>query len=319
MVVVPMKKTERNIYIIAFLISLLFHVLLLFLLGVWDIFTTPLEASQIEESNPIVLEFEEPEQTPPPPQESQPEPEQPPPLPPKLYQVVENPNADEVNPDETALLAEHSSRAAAPETQTSGGDIASQDEQEPEKIEDFVPDEQESSSRDMSDELENYSGEELISQYKPQRTFSKKLIGESTSRSNQKKAKEDVSPLSSREFQADLIGEMRMSTYAWDWAPWWKAFERKILHHWYAPTAWQMGLISGYTYVKIRVNQKGELMSYEVLKHVGHESLKTSSINALESVFPFKALPPDFPEDFLEIKFVMIYPDLKELFRRHSQ
>ncbi len=309
-----MERSDRKIYIIAFLISLFFHVILLIILGILDIFSLNLSASELNQTTqPLVLEFEQP-----PPQPKTP---QSPPVPPKLYKVVENPNADQQNPNESGLLAENASRAAAPELQKGDNELASQDQQPPEKIEDLVELEESPEPEQAPEQAPDLSGSEPIAKLFTQRQFSKQLIGkESHPRSQQKKShqQDEVSPLSAKDFKADLIGEMRMNTYAWAWAPWWKSFERRILHFWYAPTAWQMGLISGYTYVKIRVNKQGELVSYQVLKHVGHPSLRKSSVNALESVFPFKALPPDFPEDYLEIRFVMIYPDLKELFRQHQ-
>ena len=312
-----MEKSDRNIYIIAFVLSLFFHLVLLILLGIWDIFSPPLSASQLEtlSSKPLVLEFEAPA----PPPEPEPEKPAPPPDNARFYEVVENPNADNQNPDQSYLLAENASLSAAPEVQEGNDLVASQDNQPPERIEELVKLEEPEMPREQTpQEAPDLAGSEPIAQLYQQRQFSKSLIGQelqTESRQKQSESQNDVSPLSSRDFRADLIGQMRMSTYAWDWAPWWKAFERKILHFWYAPTAWQMGLISGYTYVKIRVDKEGKLMSYQVLKHEGHASLRVSSVNALESVFPFKALPPDFPEEYLEIRFVMIYPDLKELFK----
>nr|NIW78930.1 hypothetical protein [Calditrichia bacterium] len=237
----------------------------------------------------------------------------------RFYEVVDNPNADEQRPEKGNLLASKSSLSAAPDVTNPDKALAPKDEDNITKKKD-LPQKEQTSSQKQPEEVMDLEGNVPVFALKNQRQFSKNALTEdnpSQQQESEQQKQTSNDPLTQKEFDAELIGNVRFSTYAWDWAPWWLAFENKIMQYWFAPTAWQMGLIEGYTYVKIRVNREGELMDYEILKHQGHPSLRESSTNALESVFPFKALPPDFPEDHLEIKFVMVYPNLKELYRKN--
>lgn len=317
-----MSKKERKTYFYAVLFSLLLHALLFLLLNFFDLLGLSAPELRAEEPiiQPIVLELENPA-----PPEAPPAPQQEPvpPLPNKLYDVMENPNADNQKPVNSNLLAEKSSVSAAPDRGDPGKALAPRSEAEPQQFNDLTREEQQESQQ-QPEEAADLKGTENVFAMEHQRLFSKDLVAKQLQKKSvqqpveQSTENKKSAPLTQKDFEAELIGEPRLSTYAWDWAPWWLAFKRKIFQYWYIPTAWQMGLISGYTVVSIKVSREGELMEYEILDHKGHPSLRESSENVLESTFPFKALPPDFPEKYLEIKFVMIYPDLKELFRKQQ-
>ncbi|RMH85661.1 MAG: hypothetical protein D6681_16160 [Calditrichaeota bacterium] len=319
------RGRERYIYIWAFIISILFHLMLLFLFALLKIFSFTVPAyARNSEPAPIVLEFEQPPAPKEfPAREETPSEPQPLPDPARLFEVVENPNADEQTPDETAFLSTQASRSAAPQvTSPDNSPLPKDAPQQP--MSKFAAGQEQSQAQPdqpvQDPQLEGTATIFAANQPEFSRealTGEKKHPGQAGPERSQEG--ENAAPLSQEEFDADMIGEVRMSTYAWEWAPWWLAFERKLRHYWYVPTAWQLGLIDGYTYVKIRVSREGELMKYEVLKHVGHPSLQESSINALEGVFPFKALPPDFPDEYLELQFVMIYPNVRELLKQRQR
>lgn len=114
-------------------------------------------------------------------------------------------------------------------------------------------------------------------------------------------------------FSADQLGDMSLSTYAWEWAPYINALKRKLYQVWFTPAAYyRLGLIHGYTIIQFSISKEGQLIEYEVLKHEGHESLEQSSVNAIKSSFPFKPLPVNFPDDNLTIIARLIYPNLRE-------
>jgi outer membrane biosynthesis protein TonB len=116
-----------------------------------------------------------------------------------------------------------------------------------------------------------------------------------------------------KEFSADQLGSMSLSTYAWEWAPYINALKRKLYTVWYTPAAYhQLGLIYGYTIIQFSISKDGKLLDYRVLEHKGHESLEKSSVNAITSVFPFKSLPENFPEENLTIVARLVYPNLRE-------
>jgi outer membrane biosynthesis protein TonB len=115
-----------------------------------------------------------------------------------------------------------------------------------------------------------------------------------------------------KEFSADQMGDISLSTYAWEWAPYINALKRKLYTVWFTPAAYhRLGLIHGQTVVEFSISREGKLLYYKVHDHQGHESLEKSSVNAITAVFPFKKLPDHFPEENLTITARLIYPKLR--------
>jgi hypothetical protein len=115
-----------------------------------------------------------------------------------------------------------------------------------------------------------------------------------------------------KQFSADQMGDISLSTYAWEWAPYINALKRKLYTVWFTPAAYhRLGLIHGQTVVEFSISREGKLLYYKVHDHQGHESLEKSSVNAITAVFPFKKLPDHFPEDNLTITARLIYPKLR--------
>ncbi|MCK4559149.1 MAG: hypothetical protein KAV45_05145 [Calditrichia bacterium] len=115
-----------------------------------------------------------------------------------------------------------------------------------------------------------------------------------------------------KQFSADQMGDISLSTYAWEWAPYINALKRKLYTVWFTPAAYhRLGLIYGQTVIEFSISKEGKLLYYKVHDHQGHESLEKSSVNAITAVFPFKKLPNHFPEDNLTITARLIYPKLR--------
>ena len=117
---------------------------------------------------------------------------------------------------------------------------------------------------------------------------------------------------SQKQFSADQLGDITLSTYAWEWAPYINDLKRKLYTVWFTPAAYhRLGLIHGYTVIEFSISRDGKLNGYKVHEHNGHESLQISSVNAINASFPFKPLPANFPEENLIITAKLIYPNLR--------
>jgi outer membrane biosynthesis protein TonB len=98
-------------------------------------------------------------------------------------------------------------------------------------------------------------------------------------------------------------GELSLSTYAWAWAPYLKYLKERISEHWQPPLAFYMGLIEGEGVIRFRVHPDGSITHLNIVTEEGHASLARAARNAVEYALPLKALPPDFPEDHLDIQW----------------
>jgi outer membrane biosynthesis protein TonB len=299
-----MENRERKVLIISIVVSVLLHLIGLFLLQK-DFLLGSTAVKQPEQPKPLELVFEQPKPPPPPEQDQRPQ---------KFYELVENPNATKDKPTETDRLSTESSVNRAPEISDNQARLVPGTEVENEKM-------QTPSSQEADPQLLEAVRSAMLA-YKSSHTFSKDLLtgkkGETNkaeeepqqSKQNKKRGETTVQLES---FKADLIGDFALSTYAWEWAPYWLAFKRKLIRLWTAPPAYYpLGLIHGYTIVRFKVSREGNMYDFQVLRHVGHHSLEESSVNAIESVFPFQPLPDDFPDPYLEVTIRMVYPDLRQ-------
>ena len=300
----PMNRKERKIVYLSIFLSLLLHFVFLiifkyeYLLG-----STPEEPQNPE---PLELVFEQPKPEPKPAQK----------MPQKFYELVENPNATGAKPKASDMLSIESSLSQAPVLQPGqiravpGTDLPEKDRQQTQ------PEKQAETEPRMSEAVKN-----ALLAYRPSRSFSKSaLTGKSETETPEKQEKKQHRGETKNRpsgFDADLVGDFALSTYSWSWAPYWLEFKRRLNRVWYAPPAYsELGLIYGYTILRFRVSRQGELQDLKVLQHVGHKSLRESSVSAVESTFPLKPLPQDFPDPYLEVTIKMIYPNLREYFNR---
>lgn len=300
-----MSKKERKIYFYATLLAILIHLLLfnlLFFIELFKIlflsifpnsslFAETQSEPEPEGPPPIVLEFDKPE----------------PMLPEKFYDLRENPNANENIPADADILSAESSVSAAPEeTPPDNSDIANFEEESQKlgELEETQP-----------QEVQDLQGDESLYAFQNKRVFSKSALGKSEEPQKEIKEKEEgrESSFLQEEFNAQQIGEFALSSYEWEWAPYMLDFLDKLRRVWTVPPAYsKLGLIYGQTIVYFKMDRAGGLVDMRVLEHKGHHSLQTSSANAIQSCFPFKPLPADFDEEFLEIKILLIYPNLRE-------
>ncbi len=116
------------------------------------------------------------------------------------------------------------------------------------------------------------------------------------------------------------VGGISINTTAWDFAPYLLDLKRRIKQHWIPPLAFTaLGAIHGYTRIHFRVYPDGSMQALEVIETRGHEALHRASGNAIRGAAPFRALPDDFPEEYLDVIFGFYYllpGDEEEFFRR---
>lgn len=104
------------------------------------------------------------------------------------------------------------------------------------------------------------------------------------------------------------IGGISINTTAWDFAPYLLDLKHRVKQHWIPPLAFTaLGAIHGYTWVRFRIYPDGSMEALAVIEEEGHSSLHRSSVNAIKGAAPFRPLPEDFPEPYLEITFGFYY------------
>lgn len=116
----------------------------------------------------------------------------------------------------------------------------------------------------------------------------------------------------SRLKRAPVGSDFRLSTYNWNWAPYLKELKKRIESNIYPPPAFYMGLAHGRTFLQFKIMPDGSIENFELLGYSGHESLKNTSVNAINASVPFLPLPSDFPEDYLGLTVGFFY---NEFFR----
>jgi len=108
--------------------------------------------------------------------------------------------------------------------------------------------------------------------------------------------------LQNADSRAPELGSFSLNTYAWDYAPYLLWLKDRVQRNIYPPPAFtQMGIISGRTILRFRITRGGVLQNLALLGYEGHKSLMETSLRAIQASAPFRNLPKDFPEEFLEV------------------
>lgn len=102
--------------------------------------------------------------------------------------------------------------------------------------------------------------------------------------------------------RAPALGSFSLNTYAWEYAPYLLWLKNQIQRNIHPPPAFtHMGIISGRTLLRFRILKDGTLQGLELLGYEGHKSLMETSVRAVQLAAPYRALPANFPENYLEI------------------
>ena len=114
--------------------------------------------------------------------------------------------------------------------------------------------------------------------------------------------------MDNRKGSARAYGDIQLSTYNWEWAPYIEELRRKLRSNIHTPPAfYRLGMIEGETKLTFKIYPDGRFEDLQVLDYKGHSSLKTTSVNAVELSDPFIPLPSTFPEAYLELTWTFYY------------
>jgi hypothetical protein len=107
---------------------------------------------------------------------------------------------------------------------------------------------------------------------------------------------------------ADAKGSISLNTYEWDYASYILHMKRKLKSNIFPPAIFTyMGGISGETTLMFRVWPDGTMTDLAVLGYDGHRTLMETSVTAVEKSSPFRPLPENFPEEYLELRWTFFY------------
>lgn len=105
-----------------------------------------------------------------------------------------------------------------------------------------------------------------------------------------------------RDTQVADSGGMSFNTYDWDFAPYMLELKERIRRNIFPPIAFsQLGMIDGDTLLRFKIYPNGELRDLELLAYQGHRSLMETSTLAVKVSAPFRKLPGNFPEPYLQV------------------
>ena len=105
-----------------------------------------------------------------------------------------------------------------------------------------------------------------------------------------------------RDSQVPDSGGLSFNTYNWDFAPYMLELKERIRRNIFPPLAFsQLGMIDGDTLLRFKIYPNGELRDLELLTYQGHRSLMETSTWAVKVSAPFRKLPNNFPEPYLEV------------------
>jgi len=280
---------QRRILTIAFVLSLLLHILLIIWMQWgrwWD-----MGRAETVEAIPQELTFTFPENKP----EDQPR------------EIVENINENEEIPDQSNLLSDRNSRARNEERTAQTGNRPKSSGNTP-----FA-----NLSRPQANQksfqtpgFRKFSSDALTGK----RVLDEQKKGEKESQQSQQQSQSSLGTnqnFDQKDFSVEELGALSLSTYKWEYAPYVNALRRKLYRVWNVPAAFYMGLISGHSIIVFEISRDGKLLNIKLLQHKGHESLEIASMESIKALFPFIPLPESFPEETLIITAKLHYPNFK--------
>ncbi len=132
-------------------------------------------------------------------------------------------------------------------------------------------------------------------------TFSRELL------LGQKKVSPRNPLYDQRESSAKDVGGISFNTYAWNFAPYLLELKHRIERNIYPPPAFTYLGFGGRNVIRFRISLEGRLENLQILEYEGEKALVLTSKKAVEMSAPFKPLPEDFPEKYLEVTATFRY------------
>lgn len=100
---------------------------------------------------------------------------------------------------------------------------------------------------------------------------------------------------------AEDLGGLSLNTYAWEYAPYLLDLKHRIEKNIFPPPIYTRMGIGGSNIIRFRILPNGQLVGPDLIDSRGEKSLIATSENAVKYSAPFKPLPEDFPEPYLEV------------------
>jgi len=279
------KKIRR----LAILLSILFHLLLIFIFQEaerFDLLSSEVPLEKIPAEDQLVFELiETPDHIP----EEEPIEESP---------LVSDKNtvARDENIEEFPDTQEPYSQGESVFKEYEQPEIIPVPESEPQETGEKEP--EESEDENIDEDLVSYNQEELNEEDSPS--------NESIEESREKQNLENL--ISS----ANEKGGVSFNTYDWDFAPYMLAMKKRIESNWHPPFAYtHLGAISGINVFRFTVLPSGKVINLDMLESNAHYSLDQSSSMAISGSSPFMPLPLNFPEETLVVTITFSYNLLK--------
>lgn len=104
-----------------------------------------------------------------------------------------------------------------------------------------------------------------------------------------------------RDLSAEELGGFSFNTYAWNFAPYLIELKHRIQRNIYPPPAFTQLGFGGNNIIRFRIYPDGRLEGPEILGYHGEKALIETSRKAVEFSAPFRPLPEDFPEEYLQV------------------
>lgn len=106
---------------------------------------------------------------------------------------------------------------------------------------------------------------------------------------------------------AQSFGSIRFNTYAWDFAPYLIYLKNRISKNIYPPPVFTHMGFGGTNHLRFRILPDGRLVGPQMLEYEGERALVETSAMAVRVSAPFRPLPDEFPEEFLEVTATFYY------------
>lgn len=319
-----MKKRDK-IFLLAFLLSLVFHVLF-FYLPFNEIFAFNTSELDRIKQEPKKLDFT---LKPIPKQESSKE------------QIVRNENFNSETPEETNLLSQKNSKVKDQEKKENLkksnlpfvkgeqkesidiSELAGKGEPNTQQTPQLLPSEK-TQEQKMSEaerrllekgrllqgerEVNDFFSERKKSKFSPIFLTKPKGNEKGESTNSQGSGLYKQKRFDNQESFSGESGILSLSTREWKWAEYFEKYLAKVQEGWQPPSGYGSPFFFfGHTVEKFSIQKDGKVKILETIEVVGHESFQFSSEQALKNVkIP---LPSDFPEDSLVVTIQMFYPE----------
>ena len=221
--------------------------------------------------------------------------------------IVDNELANSEKPKESNLLSNQNSKSMAPDARIKENAKPKIKDSEQENIEikknDFAEAKKEEKKKD------EFVNESIFKQRQSLSDIAKKEEKKKDDSGQRGSSNRTSIESKSSSNTAELVGtDISLSTYAWEWKPYTDRMKERLYQFWSVPPAYFLGLIRGRSYARIKISRSGKLIDFKLLGHYGHKSLQQSSEDVLHAIFDLPKLPPDFPDEFLELTIILNYP-----------